>query len=45
MRLRRAIAGFTLVCFVTTQTASLAGPHDEATARRLQNALKGLLRK
>ena len=25
--------------------AVLAGPHDEATARRLQNALKGLLRK
>ena len=32
MILRRAIAGFTLLCFVTTQTASLAGPHDEGIA-------------
>ena len=32
MILRRAITGFTLVCFLTTQTASLAGPHDEGIA-------------
>ena len=32
MRLRRAITGFTLVCFLTTQTASIAGPHEEGVA-------------
>ena len=32
MIVRRAFTGFTLVCFIATQTASLAGPHDEGVA-------------
>jgi len=32
MSLRKGIAWFTLACFVTTQTASLADPHDEGLA-------------
>ena len=32
MNFRRAVIWFTLVCFVTTQTSSLAGPHDEGVA-------------
>ena len=32
MSLRKAVVWFTLVSFVTTQTASLAGPHDEGVA-------------
>ena len=32
MSLRQAITWFTLVCFVTTRTASLAGPHEEGVA-------------
>lgn len=30
--MRRAIIWFTLFCFVTTQTAAIADPHDEGTA-------------
>ena len=29
---RRAVVWFTLACFVTTRTASLAGPHEEGVA-------------
>ena len=32
MSFRKAVICFTLACFVTTQTASLAGPHDEGVA-------------
>ncbi len=32
MIVRRAVTGFTLVCFIATQTASLAGPHEEGVA-------------
>ena len=32
MSLRKAVVWFTLVCFVTTQTASVAGPHEEGVA-------------
>ncbi len=32
MIVRRAFTGFTLVCFIATQTTSLAGPHDEGVA-------------
>ena len=32
MRLRKVVVWFTLVCFVTTQTASVAGPHEEGVA-------------
>ena len=28
----RAITGFTLVCFITTQNVAIAGPHEEGTA-------------
>ena len=30
--MRRLIIGFTLLCFLTTQTATVAGPHEEGTA-------------
>lgn len=30
--MRRLIIWFTLICFVTTQTAAVAGPHEEGTA-------------
>src|SRR5574338_230465 len=30
--MRRLVIGFTLICFVTTQTTALAQPHDEGTA-------------
>ena len=32
MSSRKAVVWLTLACFVTTQTASLAGPHDEGVA-------------
>ncbi len=32
MSLRKVVVWFTLVCFVTTQTASVAGPHEEGVA-------------
>ncbi|MBN8507299.1 MAG: type-F conjugative transfer system mating-pair stabilization protein TraN [Burkholderiales bacterium] len=32
MNLRKAVIWLNLACFVTTQTASLAGPHDEGVA-------------
>ena len=32
MSLRKPVVWFTLVCFVTTQTASVAGPHEEGVA-------------
>ena len=30
--MRRLVIWFTLICFVTTQTAAVAGPHEEGTA-------------
>ncbi|MDF3833462.1 hypothetical protein P3W85_10950, partial [Cupriavidus basilensis] len=30
--MRRLVIWFTLICFVTTQTAAAAGAHDEGTA-------------
>jgi conjugal transfer mating pair stabilization protein TraN len=32
MILRRLVVWFTLACFVTTQTAAVAGPHEEGVA-------------
>lgn len=32
MSLRKMVTGFTLACFLTTQTASAAGPHEEGVA-------------
>ena len=32
MSLRKVVVWFTVVCFVTTQTASVAGPHEEGVA-------------